>query len=717
MVLLSSLANEASYARLFAIEKPQDSYGSDLYLGDRVRDVFEDNEIFRVIKGATIRASVEPHQAGSQSVQPDGVFQYGSVGIGKRRNGRSEAEDLLRAQKRQRIITNDPDRPIRSRERDTVEREEQDSDENAREATVIQDSQETNTENLAGPGVNGVSQRITKHGQIASSPARESGSVHQRHPNPITTFSAPLQRIPAPPSGSISKDDAATSSSEINSPRSRVISQSKRKLNLVEDFSEQDRGQSTSTAVTTPLSVLQQPNHQSPIIDHKKLRRPTPRAGKSTTEDQQVARAPPRQNLYEVIETDSELPSAKPVAQDISSRIGNSYKWKTYRSSTTPNSDKGSSRRRRTVLIKEKDAQNLDNRGMDHEEQQQVLEREQIRAVKLAKQQADQERSRLAFEVAENERLDAEEKERERLAKLETARVAAVKLQQDIEAKRAQAEEEAKAEAMRQKNALAKAEAAKAAQLAEKTKLEAAAKARLEEQAKARFEEKVAREASEADKLRLEIDALRRAERENDLKEQAVLQSRQENRRKSERLKASLEATVRRAASTPAKAVTAQNGHSAAEATPEADDNSPASNVGPSTSGSKRVTCTPFIPRGRPTGFGPATLHPSQATATSLPRVLSPNVGLEDQMPMPPQLKRKVSFVDQDPSAGCRSSSASSTLKQTTLVPPRLGITNVKSTATKSTPKRPPLKANSNGSKPSKGALFSFLPKMLLKCI
>jgi hypothetical protein len=682
-----------------------------------VRDVFEDNEIFRVIKGATIRASVEPHQARSQSVQPDGVFQYGSVGIGKRRNGRSEAEELLRAQKRQRIITNEPDRPIRSRERDTVDREEQDSGENAREATVIQDSQEINTVDLAGPGVNGVSQRITKHGQIASSLARESGSVHQRHTNPITTFSTPLQRIPGPPSGSISKDEAATSSSEINSPRSRVISQSRRKLDLVEDFSEQDRGQSTSTAVTTPLSVLQQPNHQSPIIDHKKLRRPTLRAGKSTTEDQQLARAPPRQNLYEVIETDSELPIAKPVAQDISSRIGNSYKWKTYRSSTTPNSDKSSSRQRRTVLIKANDVQTPENRRMDHEEQQ-VLEQEQIRAMKLAKQQADQERSRLAFETAEKKRLDAEEKEKERLAKLETERVAAVKRRQDIETKRAQAEEEAKAEATRQKNALAKAEAAKATQLAEKTKLEAEAKARLEEQAKAKLEEEEkAREASEADNLRLEIDALRRVERENDLKEQAVLQSRQENRRKSERLKASLEATVRRAASTPAKAVIAQNGHSAAEATPEADDNGPASNAGPATSGNKRITCTPFIPRGRPTGFSPATLHPSQATATSLPRIPSPNVGLEDQMPMPPQLKRKVSFVDQGPSVGRRSSSTSSTLKQTTLVPRRLGITDVKSTAAKSNPKHTPLRANSNGSKPSKGALFSFLPKMLLKCI
>src|SRR5277367_3730868 len=137
----SSLANEACRTRLFAIEKPQDSYGSDLYLGDRVRDVFEDNEIFRVIKGATIRASVEPHRGRSQSVEPTAVFQYGSVGVGKRSYGLSEAGGLLRAQKRQRIATNDPDHPMHSTEGDTVNREVQSPVEHAREVTVIQDSQ------------------------------------------------------------------------------------------------------------------------------------------------------------------------------------------------------------------------------------------------------------------------------------------------------------------------------------------------------------------------------------------------------------------------------------------------------------------------------------------------------------------------------------------------------------------------------------------------
>jgi hypothetical protein len=666
-----------------------------------VRDIFEDNEIFRVIKGAPIRASVEPHRARSQSVQPNGAFQYGSTGPQKRSYGYSEAEELLRAQKRQRIITNDPDHPIRSREHVAVDREAQYSEGHAREATVIQDSQNNTTMDWTGRGINGVRQGITKCGQMKTTQARWSGLDDWRQPNPVATPPAHLQRIPAPETANSSKDEAATSDSDVHLPVSRATSRSKRKLNLIDDFSEQDRGQSTSTAITTPLSVLQQSNNQSPAIDNKKLRRPTIRAGKNNTDDQQVTRPPPRQNVYEVIETDSERPSAKPAPQDISSKLSNSYKWKRYSLSATPNSEQISPRRHRSAVIRKKDMQTTEQMRMNLEAQQQALDPVHNRTEKLAKQQAEQERSRLAFEAAEKRRLDAEEKEKDRQAKVESERVAAEKLRREVEAKKAQAE----AEATRKKDALAKAKAANTAQLAEQAKVEAEAKARLEE-------EERAREASEASKHRLKIDALRKAEKENDLKEQAVLLSRQENRQKSQNLKASLEATVRRAATAPAKAVAAHNGHSATEATSEANEIGPVSNANTDISSNKRITCTPFIPRGRPTGFSPATLHPSQATSSSLPRVPSPNVGLEDQMPMPPQPKRKVSFVDQNPPSGRRSSSTSFTLKQTTLVPPRLGITELKST-----PKRTPLKASSNSSKPSKGVLLSFLPNMFLEYI
>jgi hypothetical protein len=636
------------------------------------------------------------------------VFQYGSTGVSKRSYGHSETEDLLRAQKRQRIVTNDPDRPLHSRERDTVEREVQDSGEQAREATVIQDSQRSTTEDRAGRGVNELSPVVTKYGRINSNQARRGDSIDQRHSNLIVTSSASHQRIPTPPSVASSKDEAATSDSDAHLPRSRAMSRSKRKLNFMDDSSEQDRGHSISTAVTTPQSVLQQPQTQSLIIDNRKLRRPAARTGRNNAAEEQIIKKFPRQNVYEVIETDTERPSVKPVSHDVLSKISNSNKWKAYKSSTTSKSDKSSPHQRNNVVIKKSDVQVPEQQRLNHGDQQQTLEQERNRVAKLAKQRTEQERSKLAFEAAEKWRLDAERKEKDRDVKLTNEQIVAEKVRREIEAKKAQEMEEAEAEAaaIRRREALAKAEAAKAAQLAEKARVEAEANTKLEEQRKARLEEEVrAREAFEAEKLQFELEALRKVEQENDLKEQAILQSRQENKQKSQSLKASLEATVRRAASTPAKVF-------GAEAMPQANQTGPVSSAGPAATSNKRVTCTPFIPHGKPSEFSPASLRPSQVIAGSLPRVPSPNVGLEDQMPMPPQLKRKVSFVDQAPLSARRSSSASSSLKQTTLVPPRLGITDVRST-----PKRTPLKASVTGSKLPKGTLFSLKLNKLLENI
>jgi hypothetical protein len=588
-----------------------------------------------------------------------------------------------------------------------VEREVQVPEEQAREATIIQDSQRSTAEDRAGRGVNELSPVVTKYRRINSNQARRGDSVDQRHSNLIVTSSASHQHVPTPPSLASSKDEAATSDSDAHLPRSRAMSRSKRKLNFMDDSSEQDRGHSISTAVTTPQSVFQQPQTQS-IIDNRKLRRPTARTGRNNAAEEQIIKKLPRQNVYEAIETDTERPSVKPVSGDVLSKISNSNKWKAYRSSTTSNSDKGSPHQRKNIVIKESDVQVPGEQRLNHSDQQQKLEQEQNRVAKLAKQRAEQERSKLAFEAVEKRRLDAERKEKDREAKLASERIVAEKVRREIEAKKAQEKEEAEAEAaaMRRREALAKAEVAKAAQLAEKVRVEAEANAKLEEQRKAMLEvEAKAREALEAEKLQFELEALRKAEQENDLKEQAILQSRQENKQKSQNLKASLEATVRRAASTPAKVF-------AAEAMPQTNQTGPASSAGPAATSNKRVTCTPFIPRGRPSEFSPASLRPSQVIAGSLPRVPSRNVGLEDQMPMPPQLKRKVSFVDQAPPSARRSSTASSSLKQTTLVPPRLGITDVKST-----PKRTPLKANVGGSKLPKGTLFSFKLNKLLENI
>lgn len=627
----------------------------------------------------------------------------------------------MRAPKRQRIVPNDPDRPLRSREHDTVENPGQ----HTREAIVIQDSQETTTDDSSKQAVNALNQVVSKSRQINSLQNSESALIDRQPSIPASTSSAPLKRIPSPPSISSSKDEVTTSGSDVRPPQSRGAARPKRKLFQVEEPNEQDGRESVSTAGTTPFSTLQLSNARSPTNGNKKLRRPTMRMSKTNAEYEKVSRTLPRKNVYEDIETDREHPSVRPTIQtvplavgDLATPIGVSqHKWKR-QWSKTPSSDKSSPRRRSTAAVEAQDMRNSKGNRLDHEEKQQ-LQQECDRGLQVAKQQAEQERSKLAFEAAEMRRLEAEEVEKERRAELETERIAAEKLrQQKVEEERqakleknriaaeklrhqeaiqrAKAEAEAEAEATRKRNALTKAKAEEAAQLR--------AKAREEEEAKAReaaeAEEKKAKERQ--DMTRKEMEAIQKADEEDVLKEQALLRSRQEREQRKQEL---LKDTIRRGGSTGSKPVTAHKNQPSAEKEPGETAITPASTTSRPLAGNKRGSNTAFIPRGRPSVF-------SSAPANASPRVPSPSVGLEAQMPLPPQLKRKVSFVNQPPSSGHRSSSVSTSYKQTTLVPPRIGITDVKDT-----PKHAPQKTYGKSAKPSKGSLLSIIPNELLECI
>ncbi|OBT59863.1 hypothetical protein VE03_10525 [Pseudogymnoascus sp. 23342-1-I1] len=104
---------------LFQIAQSTDAYGSDLLLNDRVGDIFADNEVLRVIKGASIRDSLPPDYVNGRagSVQPSYPLQR------KRSPATSNLGDDSRAGKRQKVYR--PDKPLPSRERDSSDPEEE----------------------------------------------------------------------------------------------------------------------------------------------------------------------------------------------------------------------------------------------------------------------------------------------------------------------------------------------------------------------------------------------------------------------------------------------------------------------------------------------------------------------------------------------------------------------------------------------------------------
>ncbi|KFY07123.1 hypothetical protein V492_07431 [Pseudogymnoascus sp. VKM F-4246] len=105
---------------LFHIAQSTDAYGSDLFLNDRVGDIFADNEVLRVIKGASIRDSLPPDYVNGRagSVQPSYSLQR------KRSPATSNLGDNSRAGKRQKVYR--PDDPLPSRERDSSDSEQED---------------------------------------------------------------------------------------------------------------------------------------------------------------------------------------------------------------------------------------------------------------------------------------------------------------------------------------------------------------------------------------------------------------------------------------------------------------------------------------------------------------------------------------------------------------------------------------------------------------
>lgn len=657
-LLVSISINVGFVVRLFDVARSQDAYGSDLYLQDRVQDVFADNEIFRVIKGASIRASVEPHRARSSSVQPDSF-------TGNRKRGYTDYALQTIAEKRQRVSEQDPDRPLRSTERDSVQRVIQSPTKPTAQRTEVPDSQNT----ALNPGANSninvqveVSSSNPEHKLMNSPRASESRSNDRRSLNPIATTTSRLQQITSPTSvSSSSKDDATNNGSDLRLHQQRAGSVAKKRLYFNDEANDSNEARSVSTALTTPPSLGNQSNNPSPFVDNRKLKRPVPGTTKTKSEVPKMTRPHPRVDVYEEIETDYDEPIIKPTPRSslpsvnrTAVPLGVSANKFRLRSSNTPTRDNSSPRPRRNVADELQEVAILE-RQERLEKEQRLWEEQQ--AAKLAEQEVERDRLRQV----------AEHKER-RLRAAEARQMAEEEKRRNEAVARANAEREA---------AEAKANAERQA---------AEIKAKLEEAETKRLAEEQAKIEAMRDEKQKQLDAIRRQDEEDDLKEQELVRLRQERKHKAQELQASLKESTPRPGGMLSRAVADYESH----LTPEADANMRGSSTSSAKNhivqSNKRSSCTPFIPRGRSSVISPTLNRSSQTPTSSTPNAPAPNVGIEAQMPLP-TLKRKVSFADPPSSAGRRSSSVSSSLKQTTLVPPRLGITDVKSTPHGSKPR------------------------------
>lgn len=121
---------------LFQISKSTDSYGYDLFLDDRVGDIFADNEVFRVIKGASIRESLPRGYVSDR----ESSLQPVARNTRKRSPRSSNIAESSRDGKRQRV--QGPDVPLPSLE---VDQDGSAGDVEHDEDGIIPDSQEKST--------------------------------------------------------------------------------------------------------------------------------------------------------------------------------------------------------------------------------------------------------------------------------------------------------------------------------------------------------------------------------------------------------------------------------------------------------------------------------------------------------------------------------------------------------------------------------------------
>lgn len=163
---------------LFQISKTTNALGDDLFLDDSVSDIFADNEVFRVIKGASIRESLPRNyrETREASLQPNHQPNHNAR---KRSPNTSNMGDLSRAGKRQRF--HEPERPIPSIERFAVIDEEDEGSGSGSEDEDVPDAEEPSQEEIEAPqeaDVNGARAAEV----VASPPIADAADVPKRRP-------------------------------------------------------------------------------------------------------------------------------------------------------------------------------------------------------------------------------------------------------------------------------------------------------------------------------------------------------------------------------------------------------------------------------------------------------------------------------------------------------------------------------------------------------
>lgn len=254
-VLAGQCRELTTTSRLFSVKSSQDESGSDLYLGDYVRDVFRDNEVFRIIQGSSMKSSLAPEsQVWSafdtlgQSAQDPKALSDLSRSKKHARAPSKFKQESREHEKRQKISDYDPDQPVSSYESDQSMTSKVVTQCHSQK-DVVPETQEDDCQPLRPTANWEPSNEVS--GAIPASHASltTAGNIEHINDASVSIVEDNTLRKPSPSSSTSSGFGDRVFSEEPDQRAGRLLIRPTPKKRLL----SQDRARSASSAATTPF--------------------------------------------------------------------------------------------------------------------------------------------------------------------------------------------------------------------------------------------------------------------------------------------------------------------------------------------------------------------------------------------------------------------------------------------------------------------------------
>ncbi|KAE8448373.1 hypothetical protein EG329_009617 [Mollisiaceae sp. DMI_Dod_QoI] len=631
----ASRIHEINYGEPLAVKKVQDDEGFDITQSEILGSLFATTSVIRVVQASanpSVRDSVPPTSAlrfvpnesrkrgREDSVNPDGNASWSS----------------WKPNKRQRVLHPHPDEPLPSREDESEAAGPFKPTRHILGEKIIPDSQESI--------ILGVQKVLNGSRQVRqdlpmipetpspSPPPEAHSATNKKQPLADTEVGKSIDHKQNDDSRFLSKIDTLSPLRGASVRAQSHVSNSRAKSASYHIQRATERGTSVSTAATSPLSLDQRNHVDNGVTPTSKRKRPSPRHI-LPQQNGTSFRSQNEESIYENIVSDDEG-SVISTKEKEAARLKNSLRPGLSGTERTNSNFKTppNGMRRTTTPCEQANAPSELPLTPNSEERKRQQQRKDADEAKKARLAAADQRKKEAEEARQAEELRAAERKRSELEE----------------------EEKLQMEEFRRGEAQRKAMVEKAARLqAEREERE---RKEAEEAQKRDEEARIAREEATENQRRVEARIAREKQVEEvRLAKQKVEEEVQRSREEDDKaVREKQEAAAQELRKAGAEAQKATRRSSVSEGSRHSKSASPAvSRTTPIPTPKPQSSSTSFFPNGRKSALKQSlSSQPlrssSPAPASSKPTSESPHgVGIEEQIPLPNSLKRKVSFLQE----------------------------------------------------------------------